>query len=415
MYLNEQTMTEGIWAYIFFFVALEPAAFSHFDIICDAFVIAQKVMFGIALYFWVTGMTRERARNSRICIALIVYYAYLYYNTSIHNGRTHLVLDQAIQFVGFCLYLDLVLKRNPRELFRSALNILVLYVGINCLLVYVMPNGLYRTSYFSNNYLLGYDNQNINFMLPAMVLVLLKHVSYRKCREQIVFVFALCWLTAIRIWSGMTLMIVGLVSVMAFFCLLSERKGKLWKLIPGNLVNLFTLLFADIFANYALVILRLQNRFQYLIENVLGKDLTLSRRIYIWDRTLDIVKQNPWFGYGRDAYAARAMKISAMRTVKYKSNSPAGLHAHNRFLEVTYLGGLVLLAWFLGMLFYAAARLFPLRRTRFAKILSLGIFFYLIGMLTEFYDYCIFFWGMLVIAENARHLLAQLSPSEIGQ
>ena len=60
---------------------------------------------------------------------------------------------------------------------------------------------------------------------------------------------------------------------------------------------------------------------------------------------------------------------------------------------------------FFGILAYAASCLNRVKETTFAKILSFGIFIYLIGMITEYYDYCIFLWGFLVMAENAEGML----------
>ena len=121
-------------------------------------------------------------------------------------------------------------------------------------------------------------------------------------------------------------------------------------LVIVNVVMLFNLcdnvrffnaknyLIINIEAFILMVLLKLQRIFEFLIVGILGKNLTLSGRIYIWDRTITLILQNPLFGYGVEYNEGRASKY-ALRTLYHTSSklaSFAGLHAHNRFLETTY-------------------------------------------------------------------------------
>lgn len=405
MKLNRRNIGKGLRAYIFFFIALEPAAFQHYGFLDKVFTLAQILMFLVVMYLSFVGQSNKKTLlDKRVCLMMIVYYLYFIINTFINHGRTQALTIQAIHFIGFALYLDIVLKNNPKELFRSALNILTIYVAMNCISTIVLRNGLYETTYYTNNYLLGYDNQNINFILPTMVLVLLKNECYKKCKIHIIITYALAWITAIRIWSGMTLVVTALMTVVAIFCFRGSNGFLVRHLFTGKIFNFRNLLVVDLVANVALVYFRLQYYFEYLIVYVLHKNLTLTSRTIIWDRAIRFIRERPLFGYGRENYAMRAIKFGK------RAESPAGLHAHNRLLETIYGGGFVMLGLFLWIFFYAAGRLNRVKDTTFAKILSFGIFIYLIGMLTEFYDYCLLLWGMLVIAENAEGILEKLQP-----
>lgn len=393
--LSKKTISTGIWAYIFFFIAIEPAAFQKFSLTKSFFDVAHFSMLIVCSIFFFWNFTITNFKKKRICILMIIYYTFFLIVTFINQGMVKALATQAIQFIGFALYMDIVAKNNPKQIFKSALNILTLYVFFNCIIVYVIPDGLYETEYFSNNYLLGYDNQNINFILPTMVLVLLKNQCYKKCKAQVIFTYVLSWLTAIKIWSGMTLVVVSLMTIVAVFCF-RKKEGLIQRhIFQGWIFNFWNFLIADLVMNFALVVLRVQYYFSYIIGDVLHKDLTLTGRTYIWDQTFEFIKENPIFGYGKEHYELRAVKYGV------KEDSPFGLHAHNRFLETIYSGGIVLFGIFMFIMFYAASCLKKYKNTMFAKILSIGIFIYLIGMLTEYYDYCLFLWGFFVIAENA--------------
>lgn len=401
----KNTMYSGGMAYLFSIIALEPAALQHFSITDKLFTIAQFFMFSIVFIVSFGKHTMiKHLKEKRVSIMLIIFYTYLLSNTAIHHGRTYAVLIQAIHFIGFALYLDLLLKNNPSELFRSILNFLTFLLLLNCIIVYTMQDGLYRTSYYSNNYLLGYDNQNINFILPTLVLVLIKDKCYKKCKFQLIITYVAAWLIAIKIWSGMTLVVTFLMTAVAV--ILSFNKGSIKEENAVGIINLKNLIYVDLVANIALVLLRLQYYFEFLIVYVLHKSITLTSRTIIWDRNIELIKKNPIWGYGREQYSYRAGKIG------FSGDHPAGLHAHNRLLETMYSGGIIMLALLIGMLFYSAYRLDNCKDSLFIKILSFGIFIYLFGMLSEYYDYCIFLWGFLVIADNSNYLVKSMNDNK---
>ena len=202
----------------------------------------------------------------------------------------------------------------------------------------------------------------------------------------------------------MTLVVTALMTVVAVFYFRGGHGFFAKRLFTGRIFNFRNLLIADLIANVALVYFRLQHYLEYIIVNVLQRNLTLTNRTIIWDRAIRFIREHPIFGYGRENYGPRALKYG------FKAESPAGLHAHNRILETLYGGGITMLILFLWIFFYAAGRLNKVKDTSFAKILSFGIFIYLIGMLTEYYDYCMLLWGMLVIAENAEGILQKMQP-----
>lgn len=401
MKLSPKTMTKSSWSYLFFLIFLQPAWFQHMNLVSRLFDMAHIVMFLVMVYFqFFAGRKKTRAKvfkESKICILLIAYYAYLILITILRRGRVSAMVYQGLQFTAFCMYLDLVMKNNPKTMFRAPLNILTTYLVLNLISLYMFPDGLYETTYFKNNFFFGYDNQNINFILPTMVLVLLKHQCDKPCRTQIILTYAVAIITAITIWSGMTLVVVTVMTVFAIFCL--RRKGiMMTRLLNGRIFNFYSLLITNVAFFVGLVFFQIQYYFEYIIVVILKKNMTLTSRTVIWPRVIDFIEQNPIFGYGKEHYGPRALKMG------YRDTHPCGLHAHNRYLETMYMGGVILTGLLVAMLLRAAKKLYEVKDTSFAKILSFSIFVYLCGMLTELYDYCLFLWGFLVMAENAKQL-----------
>lgn len=403
MVLTEKRICSGVWSVLFFLIAIEPYAFTFYRISDILYEIAIFCMFAVVFFFHINMIRRgiwksSESLYSRIPYLILLYYGYIWIVTLLRRGNVaHSVFMRGIQFVNFAMYVDMVLKNNPKAFFKTGLNILTFYIFLNCITYFAFPNGLYSDEYFDHNYLLGYDNQNINFILPALILVLIKHKYYEKCTLQILVTYVVSLITVIKAWSGMSLVIVFSTSIFAFFFFGKKSGFVVTRIFNGKIFNLFNLFIINIVSFLGLVILRFQNYFEFFIVGVLNKSITLSGRIYIWNDVIKLISKNPIFGYGQESAAVREAKSNANGLIARVS----GLHAHNRFLEVTYSGGIILLGIYLYMLLYTIQRLNMVRYTSFGKILAFGIFIYLMGMLTEQYPYCPFFWIFMVIAENA--------------
>lgn len=401
MRITSKKITNDTWSYFFFLILLPPAALKHIGFIEEIFQFMH--LMALALLIMVNHSRILHIRRSgslkwsKIVICLVLYYLYLLITTVIHHGSDGTVFFQAVQFIAFAIYLEMVMKLNPAAICKSLLNILTAYLILNFVTILVMPGGLYATSYYTNNYLFGYDNQNVNFLLPAMILVIIKNECYKPCKIHVLLVYFISVATAIIIWSGMTLVVTVCMSAFAFFCL-GQNSHVINQVLKGKWFNFTNMLLLNIAMCIGLVFFRIQDYFEYLIVAVLHKTTDLTSRTRIWERSISFIKQNLFWGYGKEIYQQRALKHG------FRALHPAGLHAHNRFLETIYRGGVILGGIYLYMLFYTARRLKRIRDTKLAKILSFGIFIYMVGMLTEFYDYCILFFGLMVISEYAENL-----------
>lgn len=399
MVLSSKRFTNGILSLICFFILLEPPYFKQIQFIDNIFKVSQIVIFFVGIYFYFVGK-KKSDRISKIVVVMIVYHAVLIVVTVLNGGLVLQIGYQALQFCCFAIYLDMVLINNPKMLFRTCMPILEIYLVLNFFTIIFCQEGLYRSDTFVKftYYFLGYDNQNINFILPALVLVLIYSVGSKGHRLHLIFCYCVAILTAIQIWSGMTLIVVCTMSFLAVICL-KKNNYFIEKILSGNWFNGISLLWANIVMNISIVILRLQYLLEFLIVDILQKDITLTGRTVLWDRNFYYIFMKPCWGYGVDSAKKRALKLG------YSASAPQGLHAHNRFVETLYRGGFVLFGIYLWMLFYAAKCLKKFKNERISKILAFSIFIYLGGMITEFYDYCIFFWGFLVMSERVNNII----------
>ncbi len=89
-----------------------------------------------------------------------------------------------------------------------------------------------------------------------------------------------------------------------------------------------------------IVFFNIQNMFEWLIVDILGKDLTLSTRTVLWGYAMDDIKESLVFGYG-------VQNATTFGLLRY---SKAFSHCHNAILTLTYQGGVM--AIFTYLIFY---------------------------------------------------------------
>ena len=378
-----------IFVLISFLVILEPMYLSN---IAGIDVIYNVMKIIVALI--VLSLYLGRGQISYISIMILFYHLYLILRTVQNNGDIKSSLVQSATFIAFCLLLEMVLKENAAWIYNILLPILEVYVYINFITVIVFPDGLYSTYLFENNYFLGYDNQNINFILPAMALSLLNYYRLRSQWIRTLCLLTTSVLTVLFTWSGASLVIVSGFVVFAVFR----------KMLNTKFFNLRTYLVINVVCFWLLVIVRIQNYFSYFIETILEKSLTLTGRTILWDITLAYIKRNPVLGYGIETTVVRGLKNGK------GANHPFSLHAHDRILEILYRGGIILLVIQIIILILACRKAMKYKESTEVQILAFTMFLYLTGMLTEYYDYSPFFWGFMVMFSYSDHLIKKYGP-----
>lgn len=123
----------------------------------------------------------------------------------------------------------------------------------------------------------------------------------------------------------------------------------------------------------------------YIVEDLLGKDITFTGRTYQWLSALDVIGKSPIWGYGN------------VDMEWYVSNmSSFAVGPHNFILSILIFGGLILLFLFLAILSLSLLSLLQ-RPDKTYSILALGIMSLLFMMTFETYP-IYFIFLLLIIA-----------------
>ncbi len=157
----------------------------------------------------------------------------------------------------------------------------------------------------------------------------------------------------------------------------------------GTLFGLFGAIFAFITIKkpktgiaVLILIAGLTISFQSQLKTYLESDFTFIARVYIWQSSVDMIREFPLTGVGLGAYEAAYHYFQLPGAEMY---TPFSRHAHNILLQPAAETGMLSLLAFGWLLFLALRATFRLQKysTGYHHALSLGLFCSLIGFLFQ--------------------------------
>lgn len=210
-----------------------------------------------------------------------------------------------------------------------------------CLIEFVFvlcfPEGIIINS--TNMYFLGGENL-LGFSLLCGFLIVLVDYYLRGCSKKYMLSYIIMEVvTVLIIFSGSN--VVGIAITLLLLLPLSRPFLKIQ----------FIYIVLIFFGGFVfLILLNNLNNFlsnfyiQYLIEDVLGKNLTFTSRTNIWEMAVNGFFKNPIWGYG----------IRESTDLFYFAKTKQELSAHNQFLQSLYEGGIMFYISLIPLLLYTS-------------------------------------------------------------
>ena len=320
---------KGILYLIFLTIPfMEVSYIKRFTLFHWIFLGWQLVAFLIILI----SFLRSERKPSPVVYIIVIIQSYLITNTLIQGGEVRTIIRDSFYIIAVVLLYDLFASD---ELFvKSQLICFETLIYINLITIILYPDGLYQarnevTTQFiwdaSKNWFLGFYNTYTQFFIPGLTFSFIyAYQTKRKAR----LIALLCAVTA---------------------SLLLVKSG-------GNLVSIFIMVLSFVFLknftrffnylNYWLVqivfyvgiiVYKLQDIFDWLVNGVLHKQNSLDDRIILWGRIIQSVRERIVYGYGYENSNYRVIKYGVGAWARY---------AHNSLLEMMYQGGLIYLFLF---------------------------------------------------------------------
>lgn len=335
-------------------------------------------------FFMMRGRQRQHKAMRKYHCALLAVAFIMCASTLLHSGL-HLQMWKCLKYIypiaGSVLLLEAAMFEDETNAFRAVYWMCWVQIVVNCLTVFLCPNGLYTGTDNERQFLLGNENVFIMTILPGLCagsMLLLK--KGRKISWDYAVLVLACIASVVKVWS-----VSSLLGMLCFFIPLAAAF-----IIPWDLLFTVGVGIAAAFAGFVtMVLLRLEYLFAPVIVGVFHKNLTLTRRTLLWEKLIEAIGKSPVTGYGVETAEQFSARVGG---------DMHWVHAHDYYLELLMKGGVLLLGAFLLLLIVTACSLDPVIARKEAKIQSATIFAFLICFIGDCYEMRTTFYMILTCA-----------------
>ena len=271
---------------LLFSVILIPELFTQIKIISYSFVCIQLFIF---FYFGLkTFVTKNIRREYIIWIAILLYELSIMV-INFHFNDIDKLLRLLILVLDSMMVFNYYIQNNKAKEVISALSILgVLYFGINTFMIVFFPNGIAVKPYL-HYYFLGLRTDFLKYFFPFFVFTGLNYIYNKK----IIYIVALIALALFDFFTfDVSTSITAIIVLCALFILRYSLKNKLTMKNIIIVVTAFTVL---------IVFFDALHYFNWFVEGVLNREITLSNRVYIWEKAANLILSSSTgfiFGHG---------------------------------------------------------------------------------------------------------------------
>ena len=323
---------------------------------------------------------------SKIILVIGIYFLVSVLSTIWNGGDYYELFVTFGKPIGFCMLIEVGLEYNARKTVKILYCILGIEVIANLITIWIFPNGMYTTNYyyeFTQNWFLGYDNLHNLFILPALCLSMINAEYNKKSFVAKLCIIVLFSASVFITWSATSIVA---ISVWILLWLYVEITNNYRILSIGMSVGVHTVFF------FSIIIIRMQNLLEWLIVDILGKDLTFTGRTSRWDAALRMFQEKPLFGWG-----VAGTELTRLRLEGFS-------HCHNHFLQILYQTGIAGMVCFLITLFLLFKPIREMENKKIAFILLDTLFCYLIVGQIEAIMTTTTLYGLITMAYHARKL-----------
>lgn len=330
--IKRRTKSE-ISIFLLFVIIIMPEMFTQIRLLAYGFAALQLLVFFHYGYYEIKKRGMKRYFLVWCVISLYLLFLMLMngnYGDIDKWGRLLiLVLDTM-------MVLDYYIGKGKTEELLSAITFLgIIYFAINSLMIVFTPNGFIHINGLSY-YLLGIRTDFLKFFFPFALVGGLNYIYFKK-KIRTIILFALAIFNFIELDVS-----TSIVSILVLGMLIVFRKRL------SKFVNVKTGVLVATIMNIAFIFLNAINSFSWFIVGVLGKDLTLSHRVYIWQEAIRrILDSRMGFIFGHGIVNGG----SFVRFGMYGGS--ANWPAHNQFLQWLFEYGLIgtigILAWLISL------------------------------------------------------------------
>ena len=353
--------------YILLFPFFKTSGFDYIaglSTICNAMLALECLFFGTILIF--------ENRMSVFTKIVFILEVWIYFIAPCVSGYEQPSMFYFTGTIGLLSFFELGMSRKPEKLLDATRKLFLLMIILNAALLVFMPSG-FQAQDGSNVYLFGLRTGFSLFIIPAVYFNLIIDKIHNKPSVITILTFVVGAFSLLNERVATGLLEMGIIIAL----LIVPKKEIIAKKI--NFVLVAVLVFA---VDLSMTVWGFQNRIMNLVSLVFNKDITLSGRTLIWEKTMEKMASSPLAGVGKDA------------TVQIGSTFRP---AHNQWLHVGLEGGYVAMVLFIFATLVTCFYLYKKKNRKWYAVCAIGILSILVGSIAEIQTYVPFIYVVLVL------------------
>ncbi len=270
-------------------------------------------------------------------VGIFMFYLVLSLSTVL-SGHYSLAIPEIKNLAFSLCFIRIVDFYSGRSLIKTVSTLRIAFEAlfwINLVTVLLRPAGLYtvvndvNTTDFSRGFFLGHENNAIEYIIPVISLSMVESYIRKGKLDLHVLILIICsFYMVLFTWSANAIICVAIFALFYF----------VFEMPFARFFRCAYFLMASAGATLVLAVFHLQEKFAWFITTVLKKNMTLSKRTFIWEASVRWIMSRPLIGYGVETAEEKYAKIQAVNS------------CHNYYLDMLYYGGIVLLFIFIVLI-----------------------------------------------------------------
>ena len=332
----------------------------------------RLIIVGYALLLYITKKRKISAIT--MCFAIIQGYIF---TVSYINGRHAADLVQPLLSM-FIVPLLFDIYSDKMDIF---LRNLVIYCKVlvygNAVSMVLFRNGiitLINPPYAPTPmWLIGVSNSLVFWLYPIIVILLVDYFINKNVKSLIAAVLA-------GLMNFFSLSTTGLVGTVILFAILFLPKLRV--VVTPIRIGVVGIIFF-----FLIIVIGNSSFLEPLIVGILGKDMTFSNRLIIWQNAIEAIILNPIFGYG---LLTRDNLIMILGRLPSGMIGEAAIHCHSEYLQIFFRYGLIGGAFWAVLLFLALIKC-SRKKSDVSLAFGVGLAIVMIMGITEVFAYPLFY------------------------
>ena len=374
----------------------KPICFQYYSTLqgLENLFVGWKILSAAVCFVFVVSYMWSYSRLPKLVAFVSLFEICIVVSTLINRGDLMRALIDMVSIVSYTALLILGIKYNGSGIVHLLSRLLGVLLLINLLSVVLFPTGLPADLYTNPEnplYFMVIDNGSALFLSFSIAIFAIDGLISQGAVRLGGKILILCAiLNGVLVKSATAIFTVALICIALLFILKSDFSKH------QNPAILF-LVYIGVF----IYLITMQDNIvsEFILKNIFNRSANFTGRYFLWESAINMIKAQPWFGYGRSAQ-------------DYISAWGGYFSSHNYVLETLLQGGIVSLGFFILTVIFAIKKSLYTRHLKITAVLVFGLVTVLIAALMEATVHSVYIFGIISLCAGSYYLEVRQEKKE---